>query len=229
MSIIPESGSAEIVGTMQVEVGAGILREFQIRLIYRPTRTGALNPLVPPDTYETAGRFPQGDPDRHIEADGRFCLWHPLTEPRDFDRPNGLQLHLDRVRQFIRLQLAYEDREARGLHPYWLAPQWEHGLDGYRQWVREQCADLSTGALHRLANHALRLAEGRAGLPAHTWCPCGSRRALKTCHAHWARTMAHAIRQHPDVVLNEIVSQLEEPNDAPTGHAAGTTERGPAP
>ncbi len=87
-------------------------------------------------TRSLFGRFPPSL-DRHIVTDGWFCMWLPQTAPRDFDRKDGLARHLERVREFIVLQLMYEDRLRRGIEPAWAGPEWDHGDNGHRQWLRE--------------------------------------------------------------------------------------------
>lgn len=214
LSVTPETASAEISGTIRVRIGAGISREFEVQMVFQRTRRGDINPARPPDTYEIGGRFPR-EADRHIEPDGRWCMWHPLDEPRDFDRPRGLELHLDRVRQFILLQLAYEDRKARGLTPFWQGFEWLHGAEGHRQWVREHCNNIATRCLRPLALEAHKISTGEAGVTPYSRCLCGSPRAWKNCHAEWASKLATAIRLYPQPILDELLDMMKEHNDHP--------------
>lgn len=214
--IAAEQGLAEINGALRLQVGAGISRTFRLRLAYRRSSKGRLDLSRPPDTYETGGRFPRGDPDRHIEADGRFCLWHPLAAPTDFDGPDGLALHLDRVRQFLLLQLTYEDRLARGLTPTWPGPEWKHGRDGDRQWVREHLGGVHPGVRRQLILSVWRMHSRRERLHPAAPCPCGSPRIWKTCHATWARPLLSALSQDAGMsttVTGELLAILEDDSD----------------
>lgn len=121
LDIDVEGAHASINGTIRVPVGSGRRQDFFIEIRYV-----GLSPFKLPSTRDPAGRFPP-DVDRHVMTDGWFCLWIPQTAPTDFDRADGLALHLDRVGEFILLQLMYEDRLRRGRTPAWPGPAWGHG------------------------------------------------------------------------------------------------------
>lgn len=160
-------------------------------------------------------------PDRHIEHDGRFCLWHPLTEPQDFDGPDGLALHLDRVRQFLRLQLRYENRQLRGLEPYWMGPQWDHGDDGHRQWVREHVAAVPREAFRwLLLNIALPTYDRRFGRVPVSRCACGSGLVWKHCHGAWVHQLVKAMKDYPQPVQDELFKILKDEDEAGTTRTA---------
>ncbi|WP_369008627.1 E2 domain-containing protein [Micromonospora globispora] len=223
--MIPEGGHATITGTLRLRAGAGIPREFQLRLVYQRSPDGAVNAFQPPDTYEIGGRFPRGNPDRHIESDGRFCLWLPVAAPTDFDGPDGLALHLDRVRQFLRLQLAYEDRQARGLTPAWPGPEWKHGLDGYRQWAQEHAAGMDQAALRRLVLTVWNIHEKQQRVHPASLCPCGSGRIWRSCHSAWAGPLLKALNDDyvAGTVLNALLALMEDNDDHNAGKSADAT------
>jgi hypothetical protein len=78
---------------------------------------------------------------RPAHREGReVCLWLPQTAPNDFNLEDGLRRHLDRVREFLILQLMYEDRKRRGIEPAWPGPIWDRRSAGHEQWLREQLA-----------------------------------------------------------------------------------------
>jgi hypothetical protein len=119
---------------------------------------------------------------------GWFCMWIPEAAPTDFHTADGLALHLDRVREFIVLQLMYEDRLRRGLAPAWPGPAWGHGDQGHREWVRTQTVDLPKQAVAGLVNAAIN--QRHPG----SRCPCGSGRSFGQCHAQWVAVMRRALR-----------------------------------
>jgi hypothetical protein len=223
-----ERGLTEIVGTLRVRIGASIPRDFQVRLVYQHFPDGSVDLSRPPDTYETGGRFPPGDADRHIEGDGGFCLWLPLTAPTDFDSAEGLALHLDRVRQFLRLQLVYEDRKARGLTPAWPGPEWKHGLDGYRQWAQEHAVGIDQAALRPLILRVWRIHDKHQSIHPASPCPCGSGRIWKSCHSAWARPLLRALKDpYGATVMQALLDLLEDKVDKNDHKSAATRPAAP--
>ena len=157
------------------------MQEFSIEIRYV-----GLSPFKLPSTRDPAARFPP-DVDRHVMPDGWFCMWIPQTAPTDFGTADGLALHLDRVREFILLQLMYEDRLRRGRTPAWPGPAWGHGDEGHREWVRVQTAGLTAQAVAGLVNAAL--SHRHSG----SLCPCGSGRSFGRCHVTWVAVMRRAL------------------------------------
>lgn len=209
-----ETATAHIAGSIEVALGAGRHSPFSVLIRYASTPKG-LNPYLTPETYDPVERFPR-EADRHIEADGRFCMWLPHTDYRDFDQPDGLARHLDRVRQFIRLQLTYEDRLKRDITPHWPGLQWGHGDEGYREWVRQHTEGLAQVQVVRFA-----LALDSPPLP-RSPCPCGSRRKFGGCHRSWFESLRAAARHRKSVILQElhqIVTAQDAENSLPTSTA----------
>ena len=201
LSIDEDDEDAYIVGELPVPVGAGITRQFNIRIVYV-----GLSPFKLLATYEIGQALPR-IPDRHIGADGQMCLWLSTTAPADFGTADGLELHLDRVREFFLLQVMYDDNVRRGRTPPWPGPQWAHNAEGYRQWVREQVDDMSPEVIRRLtiASHTGRHRGSR--------CPCGSGLALGKCHRRWIAMVGHAMRTCPGVADELLI--LAKVRDVP--------------
>jgi len=173
-------GWARIVGTIRVPMPDGREQAFEIAVEYP-----SADPFILPSTYDPVGRFPR-DPDRHVECDGRFCLWLPQHAPSvEFAREGGLALYLCRVQEFLALQVMYEVRLHHGVRPYWPGEQWAHGQDGHRQWLEQHTANLSADQLQALlGNVAVPRKPGRR-------CPCGSGKRLGNCHKEWLRQLRH--------------------------------------
>ncbi len=204
LTIDAQAERASIAGSIDVPIGAGRTRKFQIEIRYR-RRDGRLNPFVSPDTYDPAGQFEPHE-DRHIrQEDGHLCLWLPETDPNDFGRRDGMQRHLGRVREFIVLQLMFDDRRRRNLHPYWPGEQWNHGLGGHRQWVREQVRDLTPDQLQRLTQMII----GKPLVGPASLCPCRSGRLYRRCHRAWVLAMRDAVHRH-QAACEEFVAALRE-------------------
>lgn len=182
-----DKGDAFVQGQLSVALGAGRIERYAIKLVYQ-----GLNPFVTPTTYDAGNHF-EHIVDRHIYPDGEFCLWLPATEPHDFDHPDGLARHLERVGEFIVLQAHYDDRAARRLTPAWVGPQWSHGAEGWREWTREHVQRLPPEQL-RSFRTALSSPDTR-----QRPCPCGSRRRLSACHQAWFAALRRAHRLHPAV------------------------------
>lgn len=189
---------AVIRGAIVVPVGAGIRRQYMVEIEYQD-----MSPFRLPTTRETTGEIPW-EIDRHISpVDGTFCMWLPQTAPRDFDTTEGLLLHLDRVREFLLLQILYDDNLRRGRMPAWEGPEWNHGTAGHRQWTREQIEGLDARAIGGLYGAVVK-----APHPGSR-CPCRSGRSVRDCHARWLSRMRHAskISEH---VLSEVAVAWEE-------------------
>lgn len=173
-------------GTLSVPQPDGRVVDFAVEIRYP-----GLDPRELPDTYDAGRRFPP-DADRHVEADGRFCLWVPETAPRrEFSLEGGLAVYLCRVQEFLTLQLMYEVRRKHGIEPYWPGDAWGHGQDGHREWVEQTTEPLNDSALHNLLQ-AVR----HPGKPSRR-CPCGSGRRLGHCHKKWLRTVRRVWQDRP--------------------------------
>jgi len=175
-------GQASIAGILSMRRSDGRTLNFEVLVKYP-----GLDPFQVPDAYDPVGRFPPSS-ERHVERDGRFCLWLPPRAPRHrFRQPDGLSFFLDRVREFLRLQLTYETRVRRGKVPHWPGPEWGHGDDGYDEWARENLADLDADQIRtllRLVEHPPRRAGER--------CACGSGRRFGNCHKDVVRDLRAA-------------------------------------
>lgn len=175
-------GHARIVGVLNMLRSDGKVTGFEVAIKYP-----GLDPFQVPDAYDPVGRFPPNS-ERHVEGDGRFCLWLPPKAPHQrFRQPEGLPYFLDRVREFLRLQVIYETRVRRGKIPHWPGPEWGHGEDGYDQWAREHLAGLDAEHIRSV----LRLIENpprRAGAR----CACGSGRRFGNCHKDAVRELRAA-------------------------------------
>lgn len=174
-------------GGLGIPRPAGRVEQFQLTLIYPRN-----DPRELPDVYDAVGQFPPAA-ERHIEPDGRFCLWlRELAPYGQFARPGGLILLLTRVQEFLELQLAYESRRALGLAESWPGPAMDHGAAGRRQWLDTQLQQLGRVRLARLVDAADRLPKPTAR------CPCGSGRLARDCHQKMIVGMRELWSRDPD-------------------------------
>jgi len=190
-------GRARIVGDLRVPGGGSIVRDVQIEIRYQ-----GVNPSRLPDTYDPVLRFPPS-PERHIEPDGRMCLWLPQTAPRDFGTEGGLSRHLNRVREFIVLQFMYEIRCARNLSPAWPGAAWDHGVNGHAEWIREQLVGLPPCDLNIFRRDLLR---GRGATSPDSPCPCRSGRSFRRCHRQFTEMMKRLAAK--DQALREAMARM---------------------
>jgi hypothetical protein len=195
-----KTGIASVSGELLVPVGAGMLRAFEVEVRYNEAS------VFKPPTTQDAGRSFEWIADRHIGGDGTMCLWLPQLAPRDFADTFGLALHLDRVREFLILQIMFDDRLRRGIEPPWPGDAWGHGDKGGREWVREEVVGLDANALRRLLPAIVSRRPHRGAR-----CPCVSGRAFKDCHAEWVSRMDYA-RRNCHGVCDELLA-LAKAND----------------
>ncbi len=172
LTIDSNAGRAAIDGTLPTPIGGGLVEPFRVHICFH-----RLDPFRLPDTYDPTGQFPRRA-DRHIESTGRFCMWLPQTAPTDFDQPDGLAPHLERVRHFLVLQRIYDARSARGITPRWAGPAWDHDDRGHREWLDEQLAALPPADPGLFRSELL----GRRRLSPDSACPCKSGRSYRRCH-----------------------------------------------
>lgn len=175
LEINTESRSARILGTLAVDVGAGIRQEYEVEF-----RFGDLDPFNVPEAWDAGRRF-RPDGDRHVEdhreCGWRWCLWLPHSPEVDFSLPTGIKDFIAHVRGFIFKQLIYEDRKRQG-QPYpWPGDEWAHGNEGHVEWLEHRLGDLGSRSLERLSPF---LTTSR--LAAKKQCPCGSGRKASECH-----------------------------------------------
>jgi hypothetical protein len=205
------AGVATIMGTLTVNVGAGVRRRFTVEL-----RFENLNPFRPPEVWDGGGHFPP-DGERHVEDHGprgwRWCLWLPEAPEVDFTDPEPLGPFLEKVRGFIFKQVIYQDRVGAGVPKAqaWPGPAWAHGQQGHVQWIREQLGPLSPAGLRRLLPYLLgnRLSYNKR-------CPCGSGKKAGLCHRDAAERIREALHVQD---LRKAVEEL--------GHrASGVTQPG---
>lgn len=199
LDVDERSGSARITGLVAVAAGGSISRSFDIEIRY-----AGLNPFTNPDTYDPVRRFPP-DPERHIEPDGKFCLWLPQVAPH-FDSPDGLAQHLHRVREFLVLQLMYELRRKRNITPRWPGDAWGHGIDGHEEWVREQIAKYPSCDMSIFLRD---LAGGRRATSPDQRCPCRSGKTFRSCHRPLTELLKRQARNNA-AIGSAIVRVLKE-------------------
>ena len=178
LHIDDQAGRACVEGQIRVARPSERAEAFDVVIKYP-----GLDPFAVPNCYDEVERFPR-IPDRHVESDGRFCMWLPWLAPaREFRTPVGLAIYLARVQEFIGLQLQYEARERRGIEPFWPGPQWGHGADGFREWFMEETRTLSAVRLGNVLRDVYR--NGKAGRR----CPCGSGKRFSNCHKQFLRDL----------------------------------------
>lgn len=182
-------GRARIEGSIEVREPGGRRQLFEVLVRYR-----GFDPFELPDTFDPVRRFERTD-NNHIELDGRFCMWLPQTAPvADFCRPGGLLRYLERVREFILLQLVYETRRRLDIKPYWRGNEWDHGDGGHRQWFSETATSLTPDQFEALLDSVT------TNTSAGSRCPCRSGKRLGNCHKRWIKNLRRTARDIPAVL-----------------------------
>ena len=183
------AGRLQLAGHLAIPRDAGRTARFAIEVNYPDTDPRELPTVLDPD-----GRFPP-DPERHVEADGTFCLWLPECAPaRAFAQPLGLAMLLSRVQEFLELQCQYETRRALGVTPAFPGRALGHGEAGRREWLDDQLARLGRDRLLRL----VRAADPARPIQDASRCPCGSGRSVAVCHRRMLTSMRAAWAANPD-------------------------------
>lgn len=169
---------------------------------------------VPKVREQTPDRLPGFCPDRHINADGTFCMGWQAADPLNVVDPTTAGEWWARLLKFLRLQ-----ELATKLHRWPGGHEWAHGDAAIPQRRAEICAKALGPAFEQaLAARLLKVAKrrGRAGFKAlmngerrlySVWiapervatsrqaCFCGSGRTLRSCsdHADRAAELVFAI------------------------------------
>lgn len=153
-----------VVGELPVADELGELARFQIEIT-----CDRLFPSSRPTIRETGGRIPI-EIERHVFADGSFCLFHPAYYWLHGFQRKPLSALLDGpVRSFLLYQLCIEHGQP------WPHGELMHGLDGELQFFDELFE-----TERRLTERCLRAMS--RGLTSHSLCPCGTRRSVLNCH-----------------------------------------------
>jgi hypothetical protein len=140
-----------------------------------------------PVAYDAARRF-KARPgkllvDRHICPDGQCCLWLQPRTKWDSQDPSALGAFLDELTVFFHRQLIYD------ITGSWPGPEYDHGTNGYVQFIREQLADDEALAASLLPVITMQEAVGRNDL-----CPCGAGKKFKRCHLEVVGTIQRLVR-----------------------------------
>ena len=202
---------AAIVGSLAVDVGAGVPQAFRVEIQFE-----GLDPFRTPRVWDAGRRF-RPDGERHVEDHGqkgwRFCLELDAAPDIDFRGEEGLASLLAHLRGFIRKQLIYEHRKARGHPKPWPGPAWHHGRKGYMEWLNESLAELGPDDLRRL-----RPFTTVRPLAANKSCPCGSGKKARECH----REMTERLRTSENrVEINRALDELIERREADDRRSPG--------
>jgi hypothetical protein len=130
-----------------------------------------------PDVWVLESPFPFTD-DAHIDDYGNVCLELPQAHDLDYERI-GLVGVLDHVIFHVdRLRI----HALTGRYP---GPEYHHGEDGVRQFLKEKHAQLTRHLPPALAHAVL---PGVPMPPDRQRCPCGSGMRFGKCHKEAVRT-----------------------------------------
>jgi hypothetical protein len=161
----------KIIGSLSLNSECGVSNEVAIE-VRLPRNYPSSEPLA----YDAERRFcpAPGKPieDRHICPNGQFCFWLPPKSPWSPDDPQALLTFLDELSVFLDRQLIYD------VTGEWPGPFFDHGVDGYRQFIIEELQGDVDLFLKLQPVFAGELLVGRNDV-----CPCGSGTKFKRCHA----------------------------------------------
>jgi hypothetical protein len=159
-------GAVRVVGLFWLLEGGQEVDRYEITVVLRSGY-----PRTIPDVYETAGRIPR-DADHHMYADGRACLFAPGEQWRHWPQGSNLLDFLNGpVRSFFISQALYERTGE------WEFGQRTHGAAG----ILEAYGEL-LGTRDALTIVRYLEALSRRKLRPRSPCPCGSGRAINSCH-----------------------------------------------
>jgi len=161
-------GTAVARGPIELELPDGGLDPVDVGIVF-----GSRYPAKPPDAYDAAGRWPV-DPNRHIVAHHRFCLYFDRVDEPDMRAPDALAAWMVDLVLFLHQQLvcdAIGGRRFPGLEwPHREQPAYaQHLLETLRAFSPDERAD---------AWHTVRARRTGRNWP----CPCRSGRKIKRCH-----------------------------------------------
>jgi hypothetical protein len=210
--ILVGTGDALAEGPIEVDVGGGCFEIVEIRMFFGP-----LYPEIPPEVSERDARSRRWhtDVDRHIVAEGRFCLWLPHVDPPDVRTPERFRLFLLRLLLFLRDQFVFDDLGR------WPGPAWPHGpVDAYAVHVRERLGISDVAQFRRLWTVVM----GAERRPDRR-CPCGSGRPYGRCHQRGVEALRWLTRRSDrEAIKNAIEDQVG--NSEPPLPSAVATLRG---
>jgi len=166
LHFLPDDEHINIQGGFPVTLDGMILDRFRLSA----TVPGEY-PKAVPVVRETGGRIPW-DRDRHIEPDGKACLF--LEEERGVYFPVGaplLDFFRGPVNSFFLGQLYFEEFGT------WPFGQRAHGRAGIIEFYAEK---LGTADLRTIIAAVEYLQHGE--IKGHWPCPCGNGKRLRDCH-----------------------------------------------
>lgn len=177
------AATAVASGPIEIELPDGSIEPIEVRIEF-----GAGYPHRAPNAYDARSLWAP-DPDRHIESDGRMCLFlRGIDEPRLHDRPDGLSEVMRELTSFIAQQLILDSQLRFDPNARFPGPEWAHGDDAYKSYVIVVLA---------AEPEALRAALWRAavGQPPRREdpCLCGADALYGDCHAATRKRLRRAL------------------------------------
>ena len=176
-------------GVLTYDSESGIRDHIKTRIVFP-----AFYPEQEPRAYDIANYFPH-TLERHFYKDsyseGRCCLWLPPKSKWKPDDPNAILIFLDELVMFFERQLIFD---ATGK---WPGPQYGHGYNGYKEWVKE-VLNVDGQSLGTLTSVLISSAKISRNDP----CPCGSLIKYKNCHLH---RIEHIRREIDRSILTAIL------------------------
>lgn len=161
-----EKGVAYLRGTYLVVHEGEVWDRYEIEIEFPHNYRNGL-----PTVRETGGRIPR-EPERHMEPDGRACLF--LKDEFWWEHPEGLtfrQFLGETLHSYFVCQTYYDRCEQK-----WLLNDREHFAFGRYCFYKEATGADSLRAILRYLDYVERGASG------HWPCPCGSGEKLRDCH-----------------------------------------------
>ncbi|MFI5165151.1 MAG: SEC-C domain-containing protein [Thermoanaerobaculales bacterium] len=180
----PGDDSLTVRGGFPVVVDGTTVDRFQIAVTVPGDYPRAL-----PIMRETGGRIPRV-PDRHMEPDGRACLFVE-EEARTYFPPGSplLRFFQGPINTFLVAQLHFENFGT------WPFGQRSHGAAGIAEFYAERLQMSQLQAIVTAVGY-LRHRE----IKGHWPCPCGSGKRLRACH------MRQILALH-DIIPTEVAGR----------------------
>jgi hypothetical protein len=175
--------TAVAAGPLAIEMPDGSVETVEVRLEFTvgyPSRA--------PSVYDAARRW-DPSPSRHIEPDGRMCLYLTgVDEPRLQDRPEGLLDVMHELETFVKQQFILDSQRRFDPDARFPGPEWAHGRDAYKAFVADVLANEPEAARRPLWEATAGPAPRR-----DEPCVCGSGHPFGDCHFETRKRLRRAV------------------------------------
>jgi hypothetical protein len=174
-------------GPITLRAECGIPTHIRTRIVFPDDY-----PAQEPAAYEVGKMFLH-IADRHFFLDGRCCLWLPVESQWKPHEATALREFLDQVATFFERQLIYDASPDKS----WAWGERGHGISGYIEFAQE-----ALGGDESLFSKFKGVVSGQEQIRPSSFCPCGSRKKFKSCHANRLATLMERLTAYNPFATN---------------------------